>query len=95
MSLGLEYKIISQYLLDNFKFKIFPSTNSGSLRGNFQSILNDEIYQTKEFRGMSQELKWKTHAYVRRQMTWLRKLPNVVWIKNKNEANKIVKDFLG
>ena len=41
-----------------------------------------------------QELKWKSHAYARRQLTWLRHQSKTQWIKNKNQAQKIVKEFL-
>lgn len=44
---------------------------------------------------MIQKLKFATHAYARRQLTWLRhKLDNIIWIKNQTEAEKLAKEFL-
>jgi len=43
---------------------------------------------------MFQELKWKSHQYARRQLTWLRKQSEIKWAKNSQEAQKIVKGFL-
>ncbi len=43
---------------------------------------------------MVQELKWKTHGYARRQLTWLRKQPGLIWIKNKSQAKRLVANLL-
>jgi len=83
-SLGLEYKIISEYLTQNFEF---PMTND-------QPISNDQIFKSEPFQQMTQELKWKTHGYARRQLTWLSKQPNLIWIKDKDQAHKLVEKFL-
>ncbi len=66
LSLGLEYKIIGQYI----------------------------IQKSNSFEQMAQELKFKSHAYARRQLTWLRKQPDIKWVKNSKEAQKVVKGFL-
>jgi len=80
-SLGLEYKIISQFII-----------NGGSrLRSNNSLV---EVAEKNKFDEMVQELKWKTHAYARRQLTWLRKQKNVIWIKNLRQAGKLVENFL-
>jgi len=77
-SLGLEYKYISKYLTQNFQF----------------SISNSSIFKTNEFKKMAQELKYKTHAYARRQLTWLRKQEGVIWVKGAKEAEKLVDEFI-
>jgi tRNA dimethylallyltransferase len=46
------------------------------------------------FDQMAQELKWKTHAYARRQLVWLRKQAGLIWIKDKQEAADLVDKFL-
>ena len=43
---------------------------------------------------MAQELKYKTHAYARRQLTWLRKQEGVIWVKGAKEAEKLVDEFI-
>ena len=83
-SLGLEYKIISEYLTQNSKLLI----------KNFESISNDQIFKSEEFREMAQELKFKTHGYARRQLTWLRKQDNLIWINGPKQASALVEKFL-
>jgi tRNA dimethylallyltransferase len=83
-NLGLEYRIISTYLTQNFQF---PMTN-------LKLITNDQIYKSESFKNMAQELKWKTHGYARRQLTWLRKQAGLIWIKNKKEASNLIDKFI-
>lgn len=37
-----------------------------------------------------QKIKYNTHAYARRQMTWFNKNKKIQWIKNKEEALEII-----
>jgi len=67
VSLGLEYRIISNYLLETPRLS---------------------------FEQMSQNLKFKIHAYARRQLTWFRRFPEIKWVKNKNEALKLARKYL-
>jgi len=48
----------------------------------------------EEFEKMKQELKWKSHQYAKRQLSWLRNLTKPIWVKDKNQALKLVKKFL-
>ncbi len=48
----------------------------------------------KDFEGMKQEMNWKIHQYARRQLTWFRRFPEIVWSKNKTEAFGAVDNFL-
>lgn len=59
-------------------------------------IKNKELRSNKTvlFDQMVQDLKWKSHAYARRQLTWLRHQPNITWVKKSTEAAKIAKNFL-
>ncbi len=41
-----------------------------------------------------QQIKFNTHAYARRQMTWFNKNKNLQWIKNKEETEQLITDFL-
>ncbi|MFH1367432.1 MAG: tRNA (adenosine(37)-N6)-dimethylallyltransferase MiaA [Patescibacteria group bacterium] len=43
---------------------------------------------------MIQQLKYAIHDFTRRQLTWFRKDKNIHWIKNKNQAKKLIKIFL-
>lgn len=42
----------------------------------------------------AQKIKFRTHAYARRQMTWFRRDKRIKWIKNYNEAEREVKKWL-
>ncbi len=39
-------------------------------------------------------IKKNTRGYVRRQLTWFRQDKNIKWIKNYNQAEKLIKNFL-
>ena len=39
-------------------------------------------------------LKFKIHAYARRQLTWFRKNKEIHWIRNYKQANEIIRQFL-
>lgn len=39
-------------------------------------------------------IKKNTRGYAKRQITWFKKDKRIKWIKNLNEANKLIKDFL-
>ena len=40
------------------------------------------------------QIKFHTHAYVRRQDTWFRRDKNIKWVKNLDQAEELVKRFL-
>jgi len=46
------------------------------------------------FEQMSQELKYKIHAFARRQMTWFRHHGEIKWVKDYKEAERLTKQFL-
>ena len=41
-----------------------------------------------------QKIKFRTHRYARRQMTWFKRDERIKWIENYKEANKLVNNFL-
>ncbi|MCX6809923.1 MAG: tRNA (adenosine(37)-N6)-dimethylallyltransferase MiaA [Candidatus Berkelbacteria bacterium] len=92
LQLGLEYRIITEYLLCH------PALDAGSKSIDSRFRENDNKSGNKDgendkFEEMKQELKWKSHGYARRQLTWLRRFPEIKWVKDKKEAEKIAKDF--
>jgi len=42
-----------------------------------------------------ERIKFDTHAYARRQLTWLRRDKRVHWVKEDEEASRLVREFLG
>lgn len=39
-------------------------------------------------------IKFATHSYARRQMTWFRRNKNINWVKTPNQTQKLIKKFL-
>lgn len=48
----------------------------------------------QSFEEMKQELKYKIHAFARRQLTWFRRFPEIVWYSNLTSTEKEIKKFL-
>ena len=49
---------------------------------------------SQSFDKMKQELKYKIHAFARRQLTWFRRFPEIVWCNDLKSAEKEIKNFL-
>jgi len=65
--------------------------NAFGLEYRFVSKYLKGEFEKKE---MIQKLKYAIHDFVRRQMTWFRKDKTIHWIKNKKQAQKLIKNFL-
>ncbi|MFA7171447.1 MAG: tRNA (adenosine(37)-N6)-dimethylallyltransferase MiaA [Candidatus Paceibacterota bacterium] len=42
----------------------------------------------------TQQIKWHTHQYARRQITWFNRDKSINWIEDYAEAEKLAKDFI-
>lgn len=42
----------------------------------------------------AQRIKWRTHQYARRQLTWFKRDPRIHWVKGYEEAESLVRNFL-
>ena len=71
MNLGLEYKLITQFLVSGITYNVLGDKPHNTLY---------EIRNTNEFVAMKQDLKYKSHQFARRQLTWLRRFPEVNWL---------------
>lgn len=49
---------------------------------------------SNDFDKMAQDLKWKIHAFARRQMTWLRRFPQIKWVDSVQDAEQLVTEYL-
>lgn len=58
-------------------------------------ILTEYIvkHQT-DFENMKQKMKFAIHAYARRQLTWFRRFPEIIWCKDFQSAEEKIKKFL-
>lgn len=88
-------KMIEKGLVEEVKeiIKKYPSSPPGLKSIGYQEIVS---YLQKE---ISLEeaislIKRNTYQYARRQMTWFKRNKDINWVKNHQDAEKIVKDFL-
>jgi len=97
LGLGLEYRIITQFLLDVIPDLIRNPENkqanqfTGSQISSSQSGMTTQV--TIKFGEMKQELKLRSHQYAKRQLTWFRRFPEIVWEKNSEDAILKAKRF--
>jgi len=54
----------------------------------------DYLKGRQTLRQAIQKIKFNTHAYVRHQMTWFRRDKNIHWVKDVDQAEKLIKKFL-
>jgi tRNA dimethylallyltransferase len=87
-----------QGMLEEIKSLIAAGVNKDWLLGlglEYRIIGKYLLGQTDQsFLEMKQELKYKIHAFARRQLTWFRRFPEIVWCKDIKSAEKEIKKFL-
>ena len=87
IKLGLEYRIIGRYVLENPKSKIQnPNKIPKSKKPEAESL--------KLFLDMRQELKTKIHQFAKRQMTWFKRFLEIKWVNNQKEAEILLTKYL-
>lgn len=98
LKLGLEYRIITDFVISNYKFLISNQViNSNDLNiknSNLNKNLELKIMNSLEFRQMAEELKVKSHQYAKRQMTWFKRFPEIIWLNDYKDIERRVKEFL-
>ena len=88
IGLGLEYRIMTEFLqkiakLSNCEIAELPKDNSATMK-QFNN----------EFLEVSQDLKFKSHQFARRQMTWFRRFPEINWLSDYDQIKRFVKIFI-
>ncbi len=73
--------------------KLYPKTSPAFSGIGYKEAIEFLESQMTE-REMAQKIKFATHAYARRQITWLKRDPEIYWIKDYNEAEELVAKFL-
>jgi tRNA dimethylallyltransferase len=97
---NLKFKIQNQFKKSNLKIngliencpqgpdrEKLPPPMAGSREG--------KIENWSEFEEMVQTLKFKIHQYARRQETWFRRFPEIVWENDIENIEKIAFKYLG
>jgi len=86
MNLGLEYKLITDFILvSGIRYNVSGNKSHNTLY---------KIRNTNEFAAMKQDLKYKIHQFARRQLTWLRRFPEINWLSNFEEIERFARIFL-
>lgn len=86
IGLGLEYRIITKFLISNY-------TNYSNQTPMTKSQVK-KLKASDEFKEMAEELKLRSHQYAKRQMTWYRRFPDIVWENEYSKIESIAKKFL-
>jgi tRNA dimethylallyltransferase len=100
VGLGLEYREITNFIINQnnndeiLKPPFAKATEvARQVQDDRQNIMENGL-RTPAFAAMAQQLKYKIHQFVRRQLTWFRRFPEIRWAKDYDEVSKIVKEFL-
>jgi len=89
ISLGLEYRIITQYILT-----CHPELAEW-VPGSFSDGMPKRVrHDSEEFEEMKSLLKLRSHQYAKRQVTWFKRFPEIVWEKNSEDAILKAKRYL-
>lgn len=84
LKLGLEYKIMTSFLISNDKFLISNKIPKPKL----------EFQKYNSFEEMVSGLKLRSHQYAKRQMTWFKRFSEIIWLTDYNDIEKRVKEYL-
>jgi len=101
--LGLEYRIIGQFVIESGAMnRELQVTQKGEsldsklmTRDSIVSSIATGLALTEEFAAMKQHLKYKIHAFARRQLTWFRRFPEIEWLSDCSSIKDEVRVFLG
>ncbi len=92
MSLGLEYRVITNYVLSNLLEESSEQSEREALRPR---SFDDQNYRnSKQYIEMVSLLKTKSHQYAKRQITWFKRFPEIVWENDYEKIRGSVSDYL-
>ena len=105
LGLGLEYRVIAEYLLGITNDQVPTANKISTTQLNKLNIDHLEIDKLNEnwklilenssiLGEMSQKLKWRIHQFARRQLTWFRRIPEINWLSDYNQIKRFVQIFL-
>lgn len=81
--------LVSEFKFIKNKFPNSPLLNSIGYRELIPTLTDQESVQTA-----AQKISTHTWQYARRQMTWFKRMPQVYWVKNTSQAERLIKKFL-
>lgn len=86
LGLGLEYRIITEFLISNCSNCSNQIPNIQMTNGQINENWKLENEKYENFNAMSETLKLRIRQYAKRQMTWFKRFPDIVW---ENDYEKI------
>jgi len=94
LKLGLEYKFITQFLLD-----CHSEAKSRRISEILRSAQDDkksaqDINIRKAFKEAKDLLKLRSHQYAKRQMTWFKRFLEIVWAVDYKDIETLVEKYL-
>jgi len=87
--IGLEYRLLTQYLIQNSKLK----SQNCKLKVKIIDTTTKQ-FDSESFEEMKQKMKFVIHAYARRQLTWFRRFSDIIWCFDLKSAEKEINKFL-
>lgn len=107
IKLGLEYREITQYLLNHESrivnqeeqshpksTQVVPSETEGSVYASGFIEIPKQVQNGKDFQEMSQTLKLRIRQFAKRQTTWFKRFPEIVWENDYEEIKKFIVSLL-
>jgi tRNA dimethylallyltransferase len=104
IELGLEYRIMTEYILSknngqisNIKYQVSHKVNNDQIEQpgfRIKSGMTEQGGRPQTFEEISQDLKFKSHQFARRQMTWFRRFPEINWLSDYDQIKRFVKIFI-
>jgi tRNA dimethylallyltransferase len=88
-------EMISEGLVEETKklIKKYPS-NLPAMSGIGYEEIAEYLNNNITLEDAIQKIKYRTHQYARRQLTWFRKDKNIVWIDDYSKADNLISEFL-
>ena len=86
-----------QGMLEEIKNLITSGIDKKWLLGlglEYRIIGNYILNENQNFEEMKQELKYKIHAFARRQLTWFHRFSEIIWCSSLESADKEIRKFL-
>jgi tRNA dimethylallyltransferase len=91
IGLGLEYRIMTEYILAKDNDQI---DQPGFHLSSLQAGMTEQGVKPQTIEEISQDLKFKSHQFARRQMTWFRRFPEINWLSEYDQIKRFVNIFI-
>jgi tRNA A37 N6-isopentenylltransferase MiaA len=83
--------------ISNIKYQVSHKVNNDQIEQpgfRIKSGMTEQGGRPQTFEEISQDLKFKSHQFARRQMTWFRRFPEINWLSDYDQIKRFVKIFI-